>query len=183
MSSTRFGSVIIVFSLLQRTAFMRVKDILQEKGAGVVTINASQSIHAAIVKLNDHSLGALIVTGEDGEIAGIVTERDILRNCGSYCGRLKEPYPRGETACPYLVKEVMTKDLVIGVPDDDLNYVMGVMTKNRVRHLPILDNGHLAGIISMSDLVNAHLEEHVFQNRTLKDYIQGWARQHEAKSS
>jgi len=77
----------------------------------------------------------------------------------------------------------MTKDLVIGVPDDDLNYVMGVMTKNRVRHLPILENGHLAGIISMSDLVNAHFEEHVFESRTLKDYIHGWARQHDAKVS
>jgi len=162
---------------------MRVKDILQEKGSGVVTISANMSIHAAIVKLNDHNIGALVVTGENRDIAGIITERDILQNCGTHCGRLKEPLPREEAACSYFVQDVMTKDLVIGVPDDDLNYVMGVMTKNRIRHLPILEKGRLAGIISMSDLVNAHFEEHVFESRTLKDYLHGWARQHEGIKS
>ena len=72
----------------------------------------------------------------------------------------------------------MTKDLVIGVPDDDLNYVMNVMTKHHIRHLPILDDGALAGIISISDLVNAHLEENVFESRTLKGYINEWGRSH-----
>ena len=158
---------------------MRVNDILQEKGSEVVTIVANRTIHAAIVKLNEHSIGALIVKGESGDIAGIITERDILQTCGTRCGRLKEPVPRIEATCPYLVQDVMTKDLVIGVPDDDLNYVMGVMTKKRIRHLPILEDGRLAGIISMSDLVNAHLEEHVFDSRTLKDYIHGWVRQRE----
>ena len=158
---------------------MRVNDILQEKGSGVVTIGGNLTIHAAIVKLNANSIGALIVTGENDEIVGIVTERDILQNCGTHCGRLKEPIPRKDTTCPFLVQDVMTKDLVIGVPDDDLNYVMAVMTKNRIRHLPILDSGRLAGMISMSDLVNAHLEEHVFESRTLKDYIHGWVRKRE----
>ena len=70
----------------------------------------------------------------------------------------------------------MTKDLIIGVLDDDPNYVMGIMSKNRIRHLPILDDGKLAGIISIGDLINAHLEEKVFENRTLRDYIQGTVR-------
>ena len=65
----------------------------------------------------------------------------------------------------------MATELVTGVPDDDPNYVLAVMTKNRIRHLPILDEGSLAGIISIGDLVNAHLEEKVFENRTLKDYL------------
>ncbi len=67
----------------------------------------------------------------------------------------------------------MTKDLIIGVPDDGLNYVMGVMTKNKIRHLPILEEGRLAGIISIGDVVNAHVEESDYENRLLKDYIQG----------
>jgi CBS domain-containing protein len=67
----------------------------------------------------------------------------------------------------------MTKDVVIGVPDDDLNYVMAVMTKNKIRHLPILEEGELAGIISIGDVVNAHVEESDYENRLLKDYIQG----------
>ena len=65
------------------------------------------------------------------------------------------------------------KELVIAVPDDDLNYVMGVMTKNRVRHLPILEDGNMAGIISIGDLVNVHFEEKVFRSRTLREYIKG----------
>jgi len=67
----------------------------------------------------------------------------------------------------------MTKDLVIGVLDDGLDYVMGIMTKNRIRHLPVLDGESLAGIISIGDVVNAHLKETEFENRMLKEYIQG----------
>ncbi len=67
----------------------------------------------------------------------------------------------------------MTKEVIIGVPDDDLDYVMGIMTKNRIRHLPVLDAGKLVGIISIGDVVNAHLNETKFENRLLKDYIHG----------
>lgn len=155
---------------------MRIRDILQEKGSEVVTIAAGQTIHDAIGKLNEHSIGALIVMAEGEEIVGIITERDILRECGNRCDRLLDSASAEETVCPSLVQNVMTKDLVIGVPDDDLNYVMGVMTRNRIRHLPILDDGSLAGIISIGDLVNAHFEEKVFENRTLRDYIHGTAR-------
>ena len=153
---------------------MQIKDILQEKGSEVITIGADQNIHAAIVELNHHGFGSLIVTGKDGQIAGIVTERDILQCCGETCSRLQKEPSREHAICQILVQDVMTKDLVIGVPTDDLNYVLGVMIKHRIRHLPILENGNLAGIISFTDLLNAHLEENVFQSRTLKEYIHGW---------
>lgn len=152
---------------------MQIRDILQEKGTEVVTIEVGQTIHDAISRLNEHSIGALIVTGEGGEIVGIITERDILQECGGHCIRLHKPRAREESTCPSLVQDAMTKNLVIGVPDDDLDYVMGIMTKNRIRHLPILDGGSLAGIISIGDVVNAHLKEKVFENRLLRDYIQG----------
>lgn len=150
---------------------MRTRDILLEKGTEVVTIDVGQSIHDAICKLNEHGIGALIVTGEGEEIVGIITERDILRMCGDHCVRLNGLPTQEETSCPSLVQDAMTKDLVIGVPDDDPNYIMGVMTKNHIRHLPILDEGSLVGIISIGDLINVHLEEKVFENRTLKDYL------------
>ncbi len=67
----------------------------------------------------------------------------------------------------------MTEHLIIGVPDDDLTYVMGIMTKNRIRHLPIIDEGALVGVVSIGDVVNAHVEEAEFENRMLKDYIHG----------
>ncbi len=67
----------------------------------------------------------------------------------------------------------MTTELVIGVPDDRLDYVMGVMTQNRIRHLPIMDSGSLVGIVSIGDVVRAHLQETQYENRMLKDYIHG----------
>jgi len=155
---------------------MRIRHILQEKGTEVVSINADRSIHNAIGKLNQHSIGALVVKDEGGEIVGIITERDILRVCGAKCVRLNESTAREDTTCQSLVQDAMTKDLIIGLLDDDPNYVMGIMSKNRIRHLPILDDGTLAGIISIGDLINAHLEEKVFENRTLRDYIQGTVR-------
>ena len=152
---------------------MKIKDVLLDKGTNVITISADQTIHAAIVELNHHGFGALIVTGKEGEVAGIVTERDILKCCGETCS--KNPSLE-HSPCQVLIQDIMTKDVVIGVPDDDLNYVMNVMTKHHIRHLPILDDGALAGIISVSDLVNAHLEENVFESRTLKGYIHEWGR-------
>ena len=154
---------------------MKIKDILLEKGNSVITIGAEESVHAAIVELNSHGFGALVVLNQDGKVAGIVTERDILKCCGDTCNQMKETATREHAICKVLVSEIMTKDLVIGVPDDDLNYVMGIMTKHRIRHLPILDDGNLTGMISISDLVNAHLEENVIQGRTLKEYIHGWS--------
>jgi CBS domain-containing protein len=152
---------------------MRIRDILQDKGTAVVTIEVGRTIHNAIDRLNEHKIGALIVTGEGEKIIGIITERDILRVCGKHCVHLDEPPARQETTCPCLVQDAMTKDLVIGVLDDDLDYVMGIMTKNRIRHLPILDHESLAGIISIGDVVNAHLKETEFENRMMRDYIQG----------
>ncbi len=152
---------------------MQIRDILQEKGTEVVTIEAGCTIHDAIGRLNEHKIGALIVTGEGEKIIGLITERDILRVCGGHCVRLDDPPAREETTCPSFVQDAMTKDPIIGVLDDDLDYVMGIMTKNRIRHLPILDDESLAGIISIGDVVNAHLKETEFENRMMRDYIQG----------
>ena len=150
---------------------MRIRDILLEKGTNVVTIDSGQSIHDAITRLGENRIGALIVTTEDEEVAGILTERDILRTCGERCGSANDSSVPGENVCSSPVQEAMTTDLITGIPDDDPNYVLAVMTKNRIRHLPILDDGSLAGIISIGDLVNAHLEEQVIKSGTLKDYI------------
>lgn len=153
---------------------MLVRDILQRKGTEVVTIESGRTVHDAIGVLNEHGIGALLVRDEDGEIRGILTERDVLHECGERCVRLIRPGAHAEAdPCPSLVRDVMTTELIIGVPDDTVEYVMGVMTKNRIRHLPILEEGELAGIISIGDIVNALLRESEFENRMLKDYIQG----------
>lgn len=152
---------------------MRISDILHRKGRNVVTIEPSATVQEAIQRLNQHGIGALLVTDDTGQLSGIITERDILRECGDRCTRLAEPAGGKGSECPALVNDVMTTDVLIGVPEDDLNYVMGIMTKNRIRHLPVVECGKLMGIISIGDVVNAHVEEAEFENRMLQDYIHG----------
>ncbi len=152
---------------------MQIKDILARKGTDVVTVEADRTVHHAIGKLNEHGIGALVVTGEAGEILGIITERDILHECGERCVRLHELPAQEQAACPSLVRNVMTTELIIGLPEDSLEYAMATMTKNRIRHLPILVDGRLAGIISIGDLLSSLLKETEFENRMLHDYIHG----------
>jgi CBS domain-containing protein len=140
---------------------MRISDILREKGSHVVTIPPQATVWDAIKVLNKHNIGGLVVTSQDGQVVGIITERDILREAGERSERIKET----------LVGDVMTKDIIIGVPEDQLAYVMVVMTRNRIRHLPVIEEEKLAGIISIGDVVNAHMSETEFENRLLKDYI------------
>ncbi|MEE8191344.1 MAG: CBS domain-containing protein [Gemmatimonadales bacterium] len=142
---------------------MRITDILRVKGSEVVTIEPHRTVADAIETLNRHKIGGLVVTGADGRIAGIITERDILRVAAEQCDRIKET----------VIGDVMTKDVIIGVPEDKLDYVMGIMTKNRIRHMPVIDGDQLVGIVSIGDVVNAHLEEREFENRLLRDYIHG----------
>lgn len=151
---------------------MRMREILGHKGTEVVTISPDQTVHDAICELNRHKIGAIVVADEIGEIRGILTERDILHMCGERCGRLDDLSAAG-TECPAVVSDVMTAELVITVLDDTLDYAMGVMTQNRVRHLPVLDEGRLAGIVSIGDLVRALLSEAEYENRMLRDYIHG----------
>ena len=151
---------------------MKIKSILERKGRGVFTIGPHETVYMAIGRLNQHLIGALVVVSETGEPLGIITERDVLRECGERCSRLVTG-PGGEQGCPSKVEDAMSEDLIIGVPDDDLTYVMGVMTQNRIRHLPVMDGSELAGIISIGDVVNAFVEESDYENRLLKDYISG----------
>jgi CBS domain-containing protein len=141
---------------------MKIRDILRGKGAEVVTIHPEATVHQAMQVLVHHRIGSLVVIGERGKIAGIITERDILRECAARSEGVKET----------TVREVMTTNLIIGVPDDEVGYVMGIMTHNRIRHLPIIAGERLEGMISIGDVVKAQLEETEFENRYLKDYIQ-----------
>jgi len=145
---------------------VRIRDILRQKGPKVVTIEPDRTVLEAIRRLVDHRIGALVVTRNHGSVVGIITERDILRESAKRSDRLRETR----------VRDVMTTDVIIGLPDDDLDYVMGIMTKNRIRHLPVLKGEQLAGIISIGDVVNIQLERTGFENRMLRDYIHGITR-------
>jgi CBS domain-containing protein len=141
---------------------MKVRDILKVKGSQVYTIGPDQTVLDAVAILMQHRIGALLVRDGAGTVSGIISERDVLREC------LHRSADLGRIA----VREVMTRDLVVCVPDDDVDYAMGIVTKNRVRHLPIMDDDGVAGIIYIGDLVKAGLEEAEYENRYLKEYIQ-----------
>ncbi len=141
----------------------KVRDILEKKGSQVVSIHPDQTIYEAIQTLVNHNIGAVLVMNEKNELLGIFTERDILRQCVRRSDLLKSTK----------IKDVMTTDLIIGLPDDDVDYLMGVMTVNKIRHIPILEEGKVMGIVSIGDLVKYQLHDAHYENRYLKDYIMG----------
>lgn len=140
---------------------MRILDILEQKGRHVITIRSDHTIHEAMRAMVDHQIGSLVV--EDQVIDGIITERDILRFATA------RPRELDTTR----VADVMTRDVVVAVPEDSLDYVMGVMTRNRIRHLPIVEEGRLAGLVSMGDVVDALREDAQAENRYMHEYIAG----------
>jgi CBS domain-containing protein len=142
-----------------------VKEILATKGSGVLTISPSATVFEAALLMNEHKIGSLLVL-EDGRLAGIITERDILQRV---VAQRRDP---GELP----VQEVMTAELVCGQPHTTVDEARGVMKNRRIRHMPIVDDSErLLGMISIGDL-NAH-ESHT-QEMTihlLHQYIYGQA--------
>ena len=140
---------------------MQVKDLLEGKGTAVATIAADATLHDAMKLLVKLRIGSLVVTEGHAPIVGIITERDLLRECAGHYNGMKE----------MTVREAMSTDPIIGVPEDEIACVMGIMTHSRIRHLPILAGERLAGMISIGDVVKAQLEAVEFENRHLKDYL------------
>lgn len=141
---------------------VKVKDILEKKGSKVFTINSSSTVHEAVDTMNKNKIGALLVLDRKKKLVGIITERDILHEVVKLTNSIDKT----------LVEDVMTKNLIIGVPEDEVQYLMGVMTENKIRHLPIMEREHIAGIISIGDIVLHLLEDVEFKNRYLEQYIQ-----------
>ncbi|MDP2359467.1 MAG: CBS domain-containing protein [bacterium] len=141
---------------------MLVRSLLNQKGSEVAAAGPDESVQAALDRMIERRVGSLLVM-EDGEVTGIVTERDVLRRGLGDVRKLREQR----------VGEIMTCEVVIATPDDSLQYLMGLMTRNRIRHVPVFAEGKLAGIVSIGDIIFALLEESEATNRYLHDYIAG----------
>ncbi len=139
---------------------MKAKEIIEKKGTKVFTSSPSYSMRNALNCMIENKVGSLIIVDDKKCPIGIITERDVLRLVNQ-----KEDWQNAT------VGEYMTKKLVIGLLDDDLEYIMSLMTLNYFRHVPILDNGKIAGIISIGDIVKAQLKDYKSDNRYLSDYI------------
>jgi CBS domain-containing protein len=143
---------------------MRVSDVLKVKGSGVNTITFHSTIRQALQNITENKVGSLVVVDESQCPIGIITERDIVRLV----------YEKGVSDWQKIaVNEVMTKNIIVGFPDDDVEYIMQLMTSNRIRHVPILKDNKLAGIISIGDVVKSLLKDVKAENRYLSDYISG----------
>jgi len=140
---------------------MTAERLLKQKGSDVVTVNHSATINEAIEALVRHNIGAVMVVDQDHKPVGIVSERDILR----------EVHHRGDLIGATTVDRIMSKDLIVGLLSDTLDYIQCVFTKNRIRHLPIVEHGKMVGILSIGDVVKARLQEQQVENHYLRDFI------------
>lgn len=141
---------------------MTLAQILREKGSTVISISPAQTVKEAADRLVAHNIGALLVL-EGATPAGIITERDILRLCSSDPAAL----------AARRVEEVMTTQLKIGRPEDSVDNALALMTGARIRHLPIVGDEGVAGMVSIGDLVKSQLEEREVTINHLTDYITG----------
>jgi CBS domain-containing protein len=140
--------------------FMNVSRILAAKPTNVVTIGPAQTIQDALSLLAQYDIGALVVTNEEDELIGILSERDVVRQAV------------GDNDILFLkVADVMTKNVIVGVPQDDLINVAHTMTERRFRHLPIVDGKRLLGIVSIGDVLKAQRDAYRGQIDTLETQI------------
>jgi CBS domain-containing protein len=141
---------------------MIVKSILSAKGSDVATIAPTATLAEATKILAEQKIGALLVTGAGGRITGIVSERDIVRALAQFGG--------GALQLP--LTDVMTRKVVTCAPGDTVSVLMERMTAGKFRHLPVMDDGDLVGIISIGDVVKYRLTELQFEQDAMRDYIQ-----------
>ena len=139
---------------------MTIRDILDQKGRRVITIAPDHTLDVVLATLIQNSVGALVVQNRTGDLLGIITERDLMR----------EVYNDADLQV-VRVEDVMTRDLVTSHPDSDIEYVMAAMTEGRFRHMPIVDEAGLAGIVSIGDIVKAKLEYAEEEVMIYKDFV------------
>jgi CBS domain-containing protein len=140
---------------------MFVSDILAQKGGLVFTATPGTSVAQLSQQLSARRIGSMLVLDGEGSVAGIVSERDLVRALASH----------GAKAMELEARQVMTRDVVTCDPDDSIDQVMQTMTRGRFRHLPVVRHGELLGLVSIGDVVKARLEETKHETEALKAYI------------
>lgn len=138
---------------------IKVKEILKDKGLEVISVDSSVTVDLAVKKMMERNIGAILIY-EDGNFVGMFTERDVLK-----CWVNQGPFDK------VIIKDVMSKNLLIITPEDDLDYAMSIMTNKRIRHLPVIDKGRIVGLVSIRDVVKYHVGHLESEVHYLKDFI------------
>jgi CBS domain-containing protein len=139
---------------------VKISDILRHKGSAVVTIGPGDAITDLLARLAEHNVGALVVVDRDA-VVGIVSERDVVR-------RLND---RGPQLLSATVGDIMTSSVVSCTPDDSVDSIGAAMTELRVRHMPVLSGGQLAGIVTIGDVVAGRIRQLEQDRVQLESYI------------
>lgn len=139
---------------------MRIADVLRNKGSAVATISPDTSVAELLSGMAERNIGAMVVTGADG-LAGIVSERDVVRKL----------HEHGASMLDRPVSEIMTSVVVTCTPTDAVDDLSVLMTEHRVRHVPVISNGQLAGIVSIGDVVKTRIDELNAEREQLQTYI------------
>ena len=142
---------------------MKIKDISKITGREVITVEPNAALSEAIDKMVNNTIGALPVCEANGKLVGIISERDILKGL----------FQRSNNISNAKVKDIMTKDVIVGIPEDDIEVVLKTMTEKGVRHLPLMAGSKIVGIVSIRDLIEEKLTECSSKVRYLNDYISG----------
>lgn len=141
---------------------MQISQLLRRKGREVTTIDGSESVRTALALLAEKGIGALVVSSDGRRIDGIVSERDVARGL----------HDRGAALLTEPVSQVMTAQVHTCSPHASVHDLAQTMTDHRVRHVPVVQDGALVGIVSIGDVVKARLDELEEERRLLVDYIQ-----------
>lgn len=142
---------------------MNVETILRDKGRTVATIHPDQPVAAALAALCEQNIGALVVSRDGERVDGMISERDIVHGLADHGGALLS----------LEIAAVMTRRVPTCEPADGVAALMAEMTNRRIRHLPVLHQGRLAGIVSIGDLVKSRLDEIEYETRSLRSFIAG----------
>nr|WP_080628134.1 CBS domain-containing protein [Mycolicibacterium smegmatis] len=145
---------------MNRRRTMRIADVLRNKGTAVVTIRPQATVTELLAGLAEMNIGAMVVVGDKG-LEGIVSERDVVRQL----------HKRGSSLLAQPVSSIMTSVVATCTPRDTVDHLNVLMTQNRVRHIPVLDDGRLAGIVSIGDVVKTRMEELETEQQQLQAYI------------
>ena len=140
---------------------MFVSDILSQKGGLVFSVTPGTTVAEVAKQLSVRRIGSVLVLSDQSEVAGIVSERDLVRALATH----------GAKAMELEARQIMTRDVVTCHPDDSIDEVMQTMTSGRFRHLPVVRHGELLGLVSIGDVVKARIEETEHEAEALKAYI------------
>ena len=140
---------------------MKITDVMRGKPSqDVVTIRPDATVRDLLVLLADHNIGAVIVSGDAGGVDGIVSERDVVRNLHREEGLLDAP-----------VQQIMTAVVQTCEPNHDVDTLMALMTEHRIRHVPVMDEGQLIGVVSIGDVVKSRITQLEFERDQLDHYV------------